>query len=178
MKKQYTISAYTENSPGVLHRLTVTFTKRKVNIESLTVCETEREGISRFTIVVRVPEDLIGTIVKQIRRIVEVREAFASEDSELVYKEIALIRVFSENLEDREKVEELAHRYGGKVVYARKDYLTVQTTGSEDEVRSLYELLEPHGIAEFVRSGRIAMRKDVTADAAATHEHKTGARGH
>lgn len=171
MKKQYTISAYTENSPGVLHRLTVTFTKRKVNIESLTVSETEQEGISRFTIVVRVPDNLIDTIVKQIRRIIEVREAFASEDEDLVFKEIALIRVFSENASDREKVEDLAHRYGGKVVFARKDALTVQITGTEDEIRSLYELLEPHGIAEFVRSGRVAMRKDVTVTKAVTHSH-------
>ena len=178
MKKQYTISAYTENSPGVLHRLTVTFTRRKVNIESLTVCETEQEGISRFTIVVRVPDDLIDTIVKQIRRIVEVREAFASEDADLVYKEIALIRIFSEDLEEREKVEDLAHRYGGKVVYARKDNLTIQMTGTEDEIRSLYELLEPHGISEFVRSGRVALRKDVTAQKAAAHDHKPGASSH
>ena len=64
--KTYTISAFTENSPGVLHRLVSTFTKRKVNIESLTVSETERRGISRFTIVVIIDEDLIKTIVKQI----------------------------------------------------------------------------------------------------------------
>src|SRR5690606_1536479 len=107
----------------------------------LTVSETEQEGISRFTIVVRVDDQLIHTIVKQIQRIIEVREAFASEDEDLVFKEIALIRVFSDEQSEREKVEELAHRYGGKVVYARKGSLTIQIAGSEDEIRSLYELL-------------------------------------
>ena len=51
-ERQFTITAFAENSPGVLHRLTSTLTRRKINIESLTVSETVETGISRFTIVV------------------------------------------------------------------------------------------------------------------------------
>jgi acetolactate synthase small subunit len=115
-KQLYTISAFTDNSPGVLHRLVTTFTKRKVNIESLTVSETERHGVSRFTIVVMVDEDLIKTIVKQIDRIIEVREVYALLNEDLIFKEIALIRVNASNADDRVKVEEHAERYGARVI--------------------------------------------------------------
>jgi len=157
MPRLYTISAFTENSPGVLHRITVLFTRRKINIESLTVSETEVTGISRFTIVVRCEPDLVAKIAKQINRIIEVVDVFASENRELLYKEIALYRVSAETPEKRLEVEEHAHRYGAQVVYARADSVVVEKTGTEDDISSLFHLLDPYGIREFVRSGRIAI---------------------
>lgn len=159
MERLYTISAYTENHPGVLHRLTATLTRRKINIESLTVSESEHRGISRFTIVVRTTPDFISKIVKQIDRIIEVVHAFVSEDNDLICREIALIRVAAEDKDKRPEIEELAHRHGAVVTYANDKSLIVEKTGEEDEINSLYILLEPFGIREFIRSGRIALRK-------------------
>jgi acetolactate synthase-1/3 small subunit len=159
MDKTHTITVFSENRPGVLHRITVVLTKRRINIESLTVSETEIKGISRFTIVVRTDESLIPIVVKQINRIIEVREVFANEDEELVYREIALIRVSTASSEERREVEEVANRYKAWVAYAEADAMIIQTAGTEDSVRSLYQLLEPFGIEEFIRSGRIALTK-------------------
>ncbi len=158
-KELYTISAFTENSPGVLHRLVTTFTKRKVNIESLTVSETERHGVSRFTISVLVDEDLIKTIVKQIDRIIEVREVFAFRDEDLIFKELAFIRVSAGSAADKIKIEEDARRYGARVIQAEEDSVVVEATGRADQIKLLYGTLEPHGIEEFIQSGRIAICK-------------------
>lgn len=160
MERLYTITAFTDNSPGVLHRLTTTLTRRKVNIESLTVSETETKGVSRFTIVVKVTPELISKITKQIDRIIEVRKAYFSENEELIFQEIAFIRV-SGSTEKRHEIEELAHRYNAAIAYATKSCLIVEKAGSEDDINSLYTLLEPYGISEFTRSGRIAVRKDI-----------------
>ncbi len=159
MERLYTISAYTENHPGVLHRLTATLTRRKINIESLTVSETEHRGISRFTIVVRTTPSLISKIVKQIDRIIEVVHAFVSEDNDLIFREIGLIRVAADDKNKRPEIEELAHRHGAVVTYATDSSLIVEKTGEEDDINSLFLLLEPYGIREFIRSGRIALRK-------------------
>lgn len=159
MERMYTISVFTENSPGVLHRLTSCLTRRKVNIESLTVSETETKGVSRFTIVVNTDPELVMKIVKQIDRIIEVVEAFVSENQQLIYREIAFIKVDIVDAEKRLQVEELAHRYGAHVTYATEGAIVVEKTGTEDEIDSLYRLLEPFRISEFVRSGRIAIRK-------------------
>ncbi len=164
MFSTYTMSIFTEDSPGVLHRITSMFTRRKINIDSLTVSATEKAGISRFTIVVRTTPVLIKTIAKQINRVIEVVEVYVSENGELVYKEIAFIRVATDSPQKRMEVEELAHRYGGVVAYASDSSLLVEKTGSEEEINSLYLLLEPFNIKEFARSGRIAMRKAQKSD--------------
>ena len=159
MERTYTITAFTENHPGVLHRLTATLTRRQINIESLTVSETEKKGISRFTIVVKTTPDLIKKVIRQIDRIIEVLNAFYSENNRLIFKEIAFIRVHTEDPKNRLKIEELSHRYGAHLTYASGGSLVLEKTGSEDQINSLYLLLEPFGIEEFVRSGRIAINK-------------------
>lgn len=159
MAHRITVTVITENSPGVLHRITDLFTRRKINIESLTVSETETKGLSRFTIVVKTERTLIRTIVKQIRRIIEVHDAYACENRHLVFKEVALFKVKTSDAERRRELMELTHRYNAQVVSGDNDYLIVEKTGREDDISALYLLLEPFGIIEFIRSGRIALLK-------------------
>jgi acetolactate synthase I/III small subunit len=155
----FTISIFTENSPGVLHRITTVFTRRKINVESLTVSETEQHDISRFTIMVCLTEDLVEKVVAQIRRIIEVRDVYATEDSGLYFKEIAFIKVKTESTEQRRKIEEISRENGAAIVAVKPEAIVVEQTGGEEDIRSLYLLLEPFGICEFIRSGRIAIRK-------------------
>lgn len=156
----HTITIFTENSPGVLHRLTVIFTRRKLNIESLTVSETERKGISRFTIVVKSDQETIHKVTNQISRVVEVLEVTAEQDSALIFKEIAFYRVKTTLPEQRAQIEEVTHRNGAHIVLIKNNAVVVEKTGSEEDIDSLYLLLEPFGINEFVRSGRIALARD------------------
>lgn len=160
MEGNFTFMALSENSPGILHRVTTQFTRRAVNIESLTVSETERKGISRFTIVVKADRELAEKIARHLRRIIEVTEVFLCENRELIYKEASLIKVKSDDDRDtRLRIEELAHRYGAHVVFGGEGFLIVEKSGREEEIDSLFLLLEPFGILEFVRSGRIALQK-------------------
>ena len=158
MSRPLTICAFTENTPGVLHRITTLFTRRKVNIESLTVSETERKGYSRFTIVIKEEPELAEKIARQIRRVIEVSKVYVAENSELLFKEIAFYKVQAPSSQSRSAIEELAHRYHAEVVHTDENHMFIEKTGSEDQISSLFRLLEPYGIAEFVRSGRIAIR--------------------
>lgn len=158
-ERLYTICAFTENSPGVLHRITVIFTRRKLNIESLTVCETEQHGVSRFTICIKTDENLVKTVAKQINRIVEVVDVFVAENKDLLYKEIAFFRIATPSPDTRIEIERLIEPHDAKITLLKDAFLVVEKTGDEEEIRSLYLLLEPFGIQEFVRSGRIAILK-------------------
>lgn len=169
MPRHYTISAFTQNTPGVLHRLTAVFTRRKVNIESLTVSETERAGVSRFTIVVVTLPEVVEQIAKQINRIIEVVDLFYAENEALVFKELALYKVRTASPADRSAVEEEAHRHQAIVIHAAPDHLVVERSGSEEEITSLYFLLERFGISEFIRSGRIAIARGTRAPGDAMH---------
>src|ERR1700712_3392742 len=90
----YTICIFTENSVGLLNKITILFTKRRINIESLTVSETERKGVSRYTIVIKHEKrEEVEKLVRQIRKIVEVLAVFGYLNNEIVYNEIALFKI-------------------------------------------------------------------------------------
>lgn len=157
---KYTISAFSENKPGVLYRIADLFLRRKINIESLTVSETEIHGIARFTIVVERDEETIEKLVKQLYRIVEVTKVYEHTDNQLLYSEIAFIKVTTKNADKRREVSELADMFKATIANVGPDFLVVQKAGSEEAINSLYVLLKPFGIKEFIRSGRIAMVKE------------------
>lgn len=159
-KKQYTVTVFSENKPGVLYRISDLFLRRKINIESLTVSETERKGISCFTIVVHTDKATIEKAVKQLYRIVEVLKVFESEDKDLIFKELAFFKVSTKNPAQRREVEDLAYLFRGRVVFVGEDFLVIEKAGTERAISSLFLLLKPFGIKEFVRSGRIAVLKD------------------
>lgn len=158
--KLYTIIIFTENKPGMLYRIADVFLKRKVNIESLTVSEIEASGMSRFTVVVKGNKLGVEKIVKQLYKIVEVTKVIEKTDDELIFKEIALIKVATKTPSQRREVEDLAYLFRAKIVYVGSTSLTIKKSGSEEEINSLYSLLKPFGIKEYVRSGRIALTKD------------------
>ncbi len=160
MSERYTLCVFSENSPGVLHRITTLFTRRKLNIESLTVSETEKSGISRFTIVVQTERELAYKVADQIQRIIEVSDVYVCDDSDLVFKEIALYKVSASEDEQRRRLDDLVLQQRAQIAFAKNGYVIIEKMGTEVEVRSLYALLEPFGMLEFVRSGRIGLLKE------------------
>lgn len=170
MKDNRTFTIYTENSPGVLHRITTVFTRRKINVESLTVSDTEQHGISRFNIVVKTDEDSAVKVAKQIARVIEVKKSYVHTDSELIFKEIAFIKVATESVSQRKEIEELAEKYEAEVIQVSSNSLLLEKSGSEDEINSLLCLVEPFGVKEFVRSGRIAILKNEEENTLTTPE--------
>jgi acetolactate synthase-1/3 small subunit len=158
-EKLYTIIIYTENKPGVLYRIADSFLKRKINIESLTVSEIESQGMSRFTITVRGTKLAIEKISKQLYKIIEVVKVLEKVDEELIFKEIALIKVTTKDPQKRRSVEDITRLAKAEVIGIDKEFLVIEKSGTEAEIESLYILLKPFGIKEYVRSGRIAVLK-------------------
>ena len=159
MKQLYTVTTIAENKPGVLYRIADLFLRRKINIESLTVSDTGEKGMSRFTIVVLAEQCLVEKIGKQLYRIIEVTKVIESLDQDLVAREISLIKVSAKNLAQRKEIENIVRLSKGRIVYVGSNYLVIEMTGIEAEVRQIHELLKPFGIKERVHSGRIAVFK-------------------
>src|ERR1051326_740758 len=106
MEKFFTISVYTENVVGMLNRITIIFTRRHLNIESITASESEVKNVYRYTIVVKTTQDQVKKVIGQIEKLVEVLKAFYHQDSEIVHQEMALykIRTFVLDNSDAERV--------------------------------------------------------------------------
>lgn len=157
--EQFTILVFTENKVGLLQRVVLTFSRRKINIESLNTSESEIPGVFRFTIVVRAEEDFVRKTVKNIEKQVEVHQAYYYRDDEVVYQEIALYKVPTEVLAAQGQAEKIVREHHARVLTVEKEFTILEKTGHEEETTKLCDELEPYGLLEFVRSGRVAITK-------------------
>ncbi len=159
MKKLYTLSIFTENRHGLLHRVTVIFTRRRINIESLTVSESETKGVHRYTIVIESDENHIQKIVKQLEKQVDVIKAFYHKDEETVFQEIALYKVPTHKIANGVKLETLVRNNHARILEVEPDFMIIEKTGHKEETQQLLDALAPFGVMEFVRSGRVSVTK-------------------
>ena len=159
-KEEYTITVYTENQIGLINRIAIMFSRRKINIESLNTSPSEVEGIHRFTIVINETEEVARKLTRQLEKQVDILKAYYNTNDEIIWQELALYKVPTDEIAEKVKVERLLREYGARAVVIRKDYTVFETTGQREETDRLVEVLEPLGLIEFVRSARVAIIKD------------------
>lgn len=159
MKQEYIISAFTENHIGLLNRITIIFTRRKINIESLTVSESAIKGISKFTIVIVSTEDMVKKVVKQIEKHIEVLKAFYHTNDEMIYQEVALYKVPTKAVMETNIIEGLIRRYNARILEITPEYTVIEKTGHKEETQEFFNQLNQFGVMQFIRSGRIAITR-------------------
>ena len=159
-KQEFTITVYTENQIGLLNRIAIIFSRRKINIESLNTSPSEIEHIHRFNIVIEETEDVVRKLARQIEKQVEVVKVYFNTNEDIIWQEMALYKVPTDTIAEKVLVERLLRENGARVVVIRKDYTVFETTGHREETDKLIEVLQPYGLIEFVRSARVAIIKD------------------
>jgi len=159
IKQEYTITVYTENQIGLLNRIAIIFSRRKINIESLNTSPSEVDSVHRFTIVINETEEVVRKLCRQIEKQVEVLKAYYNTNDEIVWQELALYKVPTDIIAEEVKVERLLREHGATAVVIRKDYTVFEVAGHREETEKLIRVLEPYGLIEFVRSARVAIIK-------------------
>ena len=160
IKEEYTITVYTENHIGLLNRIAIIFSRRKINIDSLNTSPSEVDSVHRFTIVITETEEVVRKLCRQIEKQVEVLKAYYNTADEIIWQELALYKVPTDVVQEDVKVERLLRQHGAKAVVIRKDYTVFEVAGHREETDKLIEVLAPYGLIEFVRSARVAIIKD------------------
>jgi acetolactate synthase-1/3 small subunit len=160
MKQEFNISVYTENHIGLLTRITIVFTRRKVNIESLTVSESAIPGVFKFTIVIKSTREQTVKIVNQIEKQIDVLKAFYHTNDEIIYQEIALYKVPTEALYDSDTVEKIVRKASARILEITREYVAIEKTGHTEETQALFEELNKFKVLQFIRSGRVALTRD------------------
>jgi len=159
-KTLYTVTIFSENTVGLLNQVTTVFTRRQLNIETLSVSPSAIEGIHKFTITVWSDREMIEKVVKQIDKKVDVLKAYFNVDDELVYQEIALYKLSTPEFLKMGSVEALIRKYNARILEINEVCVVVQKTGHHEETQALFkELSETIGVLQFIRSGRIAVNK-------------------
>jgi acetolactate synthase-1/3 small subunit len=159
-KQEYTITVYTENQVGLLNRIAIIFSRRKINVESLNTSPSEVDSVHRFTIVINETEEVVRKLCRHIEKQVEVLKAYYNTNEEIVWQELALYKVPTDVIAEEVKVERLLREYGAKAVVIRKDYTVFEVAGHREETDKLIKVMEPYGLIEFVRSARVAIIKN------------------
>ena len=160
LKNTHTVSIYTENNIGLLNRISAIFLKRHINIESLTTSPSEIDNIFRFVIVVKSTEFSIKRIIKQIEKQIEVIASFYHTDDQTIFLETALYKVKSKSLFDEKHIQKIIKNSQANIVTVSPNYFVIEKTGWRDDTEKLYKELEPYGLLQFVRSGRISVSKE------------------
>ena len=158
MEKTYTVSVFTENSIGMMNRITIIFTRRHLNIDSITASESEVKGVFRYTIVLRTSKEQVDKVIGQLEKLIDVLKAFAHEDSQIVHQEIALYKIRTEMLTGGD-VEKVIREHHARILTVDPKFMVIEKTGHVEETQLLFEKLQPFGMLEFARSGRVAVTK-------------------
>ena len=160
-KQLYTVTIFSENRVGLLNQISIIYTRRKLNIESLSVSPSSRKGIHQFTITSYSDRETIEKLVKQVEKRIGVLKSFFYTDDEIIYQEIALYKVPTSKLIEEPNLEKIIRKYNARILEMSKDYTILEKTGHPEETESLFEDLKRHDIRQFVRSGRVAVTKDI-----------------
>ena len=154
--RKHTVVALVEDRPGVLNRVASLFRRRGFNIDSLAVGTTEEPGISRMTIVVASENGIVDQVQKQLAKLIDVIEVADLTGEDTVIRELALIKVAC-TTEQRREILDLVDIFRARAVDVAPGSLIIQIVAEERQFNSLIENLEPYGILELTRTGRIAM---------------------
>ena len=155
----YTISLYSENNVGLLNRVSAILLKRHINIESFSTSPSEIEDVFRFVIVVEVTESKIKKVVQQIEKQIDVIKAFYHTDKETIFQESALYKVKSSSLFEERHIQNIIKKSQAKIVTVSPKFFVIEITGFRHETENLRSQLDPYGLMQFVRSGRISVTK-------------------
>lgn len=155
---RHVISILVDNEPGVLSRVSGLFSGRGFNIESLNVAETLDSSISRMTLVTRGNDQIIEQIIKQLNKLVNVVNVEDFREGEYVSRELALVKVTAD-AKARSEIMQICDIFRAKIVDVQRSELIVEVTGDESKIEKFFHLLEPFGVQEITRTGRVAMRR-------------------
>lgn len=154
---RHVLSATVQNVPGVLAHISGMLASRGYNIDSLAVGETEIEGLSRMTFVVRGDDRIVEQIRKQLEKIVTVVSVQDISSNDYVERDLMLIKVAAPSGAKRSEIRELADIFRARIVDVGPEELMIEISGRENKIQAFIERMRPYEIKELVRTGRIAM---------------------
>lgn len=161
MKQEYTISLFSEDHIGILSKITIILTRRQINIESITASESAVKGVQMLTLVVRTTPEMVQKVTRQLQKIVDVLKVFVHTSDEIIYQEIALFKVTTKGLMSGSNIDHVVRAHHARILEVSPEYIVIEKTGHKSEITDLLKQLEPCGVLQFARSGRVAVTKQV-----------------
>ncbi|MBR0272025.1 MAG: acetolactate synthase small subunit [Methanobrevibacter sp.] len=158
--KYHVISTLVENRPGVLQKVAGLFTRRDFNIDSITVGESEVEGLARMVITVKADDKLLEQVTKQLNKLVDVIK-IKDISKNAVKRELCLVKVNIPNEKARAEIMQYVNIFRAKIVDVTEETLIIEITGDMEKINAFISLLKGYGIKKISRTGLTAMARGV-----------------
>ncbi|HEX9783164.1 MAG TPA: acetolactate synthase small subunit [Opitutaceae bacterium] len=155
---RHTISVLVENQFGVLARIAGMFSGRGFNIDTLNVAPTHDPALSRLTVVLRGDDAVLDQINKQLLKLVNVIEVVDFKEGQAVERELLMVKLKADS-RSRSEIIQIADIFRSKIINVATDALIIELTGDEGKISAFLNLVEPFGILELTRTGKLAMRR-------------------
>jgi len=158
-KERFTILVYIEKEICILNRMSLVFSRRKITFESISLSQSEIDGVYKYIIVVTEDENIVKNLVLQLNKQVDIINTSYHSESDLIYQEIALYKLKRNKMVTYGKAKEIIKAHNAKVLIAEDGFTVFIKTGSSEDTQRLFYALEPFGILEFTRSGRAVISR-------------------
>lgn len=155
----YTIVVFSEHHVGLLNQLSIIFTRRSINIESISASACSTPGVHKITITCHSNPEMMDKVIAQIEKRIDVIRAFCFEDKDIVYQEVALYKVATPNMLEHNQVESIIRRHGARILDITPAYTVIEKTGHYDETEALFHELKRYDLKQFMRSGRVVVTR-------------------
>lgn len=161
MKQEFTISLFTEDHIGILGQITIILTRRQINIDSIAASESAVKGVHLLTIVVKTTSEMIQKVARQMEKLVDVLKVFVHTSDQIIYQELALFKITTKGLLSGNIIDNIVRTNNVRILEVTPEYMVLEKTGRKTEINELLNKLEPYGVLQFVRSGRVAVTRQV-----------------
>ena len=155
---RHTLSVLVENKFGVLTRIAGMFSGRGFNIDTLNVGPTRDPSLSRMTIVVMGDDAVLEQVTKQLTKLIDVIEIQDFRDDEYVDRELVLLRV-TVDATTRSEVMQICDIFRAKIIDVQPKNVAIEITGNESKIEKFLFLMEPFGVSDLTRTGKVAVRR-------------------
>jgi acetolactate synthase I/III small subunit len=160
-RQEFTISLFTEDHIGILSQITIILTRRQINIESITASESAVKGVQMLTLVVKTTPEMVQKVARQMQKLVDVLKVFVHTSDEIIHQELALYKVKTTGLMSGNIIDHIVRSFNVRILEVSPEFTVIEKTGHKAEINELLHQLEPCGVLQFVRSGRVAITKPV-----------------
>lgn len=158
-RREHIITALVEHKPGVLQRIASLFSRRKYNIDSISVGSTENPNIARMTIITSGSDRTIEQVEKQMNKLANIIKVSDLDKDNSICRELCIVKINSPTPEAKGQVIQYADVFRGSIVDVSRDTLSVEITGDSNKIDAFIDLVRSLGIKEVARTGVTAIQR-------------------
>ena len=155
---KHTISILVENQFGVLARVAGMFSGRGFNIDALNVAPTQDPKRSRITVSVKGDNAQLDQAIKQLNKLINVIEVRDFKRGQFVARELIIVKV-NATIETRSAIVQICDLFRAKIINVEESNIIAEITGDSEKLQAWLNLLQPFGIQELARTGKLALER-------------------